>query len=105
MTRCENEPLVDLAEIPLERLVAEVEARTVCPLDLGLSAQVCPKCSTAKSEHSGEYSRAKRSFSCLACGLRLSESRYEHELDRFERQRWRARREVCELGQLAREST
>lgn len=93
-----------LADVPIAALVAEVEARISCDLDLGISQQVCPRCSTASLEVFGEYSRVERRFSCPACRSTLAESRYEIEIDRFERQRWRARRDAAELAKLARNS-
>ena len=96
------ESALTLEDFSLVDLVAEVETRTACAPDLGLSAQVCPRCSTAQTELCGEYSRVQRRFSCPACQLTLTESRYEVELDRFGRQRWRARRDATELVELAR---
>lgn len=93
-----------LSQFPLEDLVAEVEARAACSPDLGLSQQICPRCSTTQSEVFGEYSRVERRFVCQACRLRLTESRYEIELDRFQSQRWRARRERRRLAELRREA-
>lgn len=96
-----HDALEMLPQLPYRDLVAEMDRRTMIP-DLGLSPQICPRCSTADAEVIGEFSLRQSRFVCSSCYLILPQGRYEHELEAFERQRWRARQSAIEMQQLVR---
>ena len=103
MSLLSAERFPDLSAVPLEILVAELEVRTSCEPDRGLSDQVCPRCSTAAEEVFGSYSRVERRFTCVTCGLRLTESRYETALDDYYAECFRVRQDQEQLDTTARE--
>lgn len=95
-----HDALAILRAVSYQDLAAEFDRRTSD--DLGLSAQICPRCSSAATEVFGQFSRNQGRFVCNGCSLILPQGRYEHELERFEQQRWRARQSALEMKEFAR---
>ena len=89
-----------LEQMPLRDLEAAFVRRTSYTPDLGLSSQICPRCSTTDVEAFGEFSRKEGRFWCRECQLILPLATYERELEEFERHRWRALRDLRELKAL-----
>ena len=100
MTEAESQ--MDLSSLPIDELAAELEARTACAPDLGITDAVCPACSSPSREVFGEYSCVERRFRCSSCGLNLWESQYEFALAGFYVTVSRTERETRELAAMRR---
>ena len=89
-----------ISEVPLSELVAELERRTQSAPDLGLSEQVCPRCSSVTDEVLGSWSRKEQRFRCGGCGANLYGDRYERETEKYRRNLWKARGERLRIRKL-----
>ena len=89
-----------LDQMPLHDLAAALDRRTASCPDLGLSDQVCPRCSTATLEAFGVFSRVEQLFRCESCGVILRGLGYERALDDFQTARWRAQQASVQAAAL-----
>ena len=95
-------PVSEFELLEVGGLLAEHDRGTAWAPDFGLSAQVCPRCTTATREGLGEYSRKENCFRCEACGVRLYGLAYERELEQFQAARYRAKQASAELDEVLR---
>ena len=96
------ETIGELELVAIGELVAEVKRRTAYAPDIGLSDQLCPRCSTASADVLGQWSRKERRFDCAKCGVSLYGDGYEAALFHFYMLKFRARQAGMELAELAR---
>ena len=95
-----NDGLGVLDQMPLHDLAAALARRTASSPDLGLSDQVCPRCSTASTEVFGIFPRVERLFRCESCGIVLHGLGYERALEAFQAAPWRAEQASVQAAAL-----